>query len=135
MSKPHYKSRDSDHRRSPPVSFLGTVLTIIPIPGTCAVKRREHYSPHDLKLSTTVQNRRPRAHGWHIYNINPHCPACQRGSLPNIPQRSDGRRRMTLCATLPEPRVIQGEDPSSIQSLSTLLREKRSNSAHHLLTM
>ena len=62
VSKPHYNPVHFHHRRSPPVSFCGTVLGIILISGTVRMRSGELSAQHCDELISNDENRRPWAH-------------------------------------------------------------------------
>jgi len=118
------------HHRSPPVSLLGTIPTVIPIPGTCAMKREGAVC---ATLSITVridENRRPWAHSPDYSQPTVKRVMGERHTLRTSNNDRIAHRNGYHPAQHDRyHRVYMGIHPSSIRSFLTLSHGERSNSA------
>ena len=119
--------------RSPPVLISGTDLSIIPIPG---MKRGEHSSPHDPKLSRTGRKMRNTVYspGYsltvkRVMVGQPYAPRYPT-TLTTIGWREEAT---PLCSEVPLPRVYWEVYPMSIRSFIHSSRERRKDSAQSAL--
>jgi len=91
-----------DNRRSPPVSILRTVLTVIPV-RVYARRSQVWREKRTLRLiAKTDQKRLTGPPDSHITDINAHQrPSTGPPLCATFPQWSDGRKDGPLCATYP----------------------------------
>jgi len=83
-------------------------------------------------INFNVRKRLTGGHGAGITDINPQQARKTHHSAQHSSPIGWRKEKGPLCATSLTLRVIQGKDPSSIQSFIRFQQEERSNSAHHL---
>ena len=111
MSKPPILAGLETHHRSPPVCFLGTVSSFIPISGTVARKKDEQSAQHCAELNINVRNRGQGPWEAHLLTLtlNPaHRMAVPLRLMISTIGWPEGMTLLRRCAS---HRAIQGKRP------------------------
>jgi len=123
-AKPRYNPVGFENRRSPPVSIRGLEFPFIIIPGCERKVGQEERGAVCATLSTSINNRRPWAHGWTNSDINPQPPLGTAGTLRLVTRMIGwSMERGPLCAQVPLIGESMGKDPVAIRSLLLYPRE------------
>jgi len=128
--KHHYNPLGGSHRRSPPVSILGTGMMDYCIPSSMRGEQTaQHCSPRDQQCSTPVTG--PPDLSLSAKSVK---PGTYEGCLSGINHNERMAGEWTaLCAEAPNHRGNIRDYPVCIRSFTLFSRENRSNSAQRFL--